>query len=240
MDLKPIKPKRIYKIIVDQIKDGIIAGKLHPGDKLLSERELAEQLNVSRASVREALCALDMAGLIEIKPGEGTFIRQFDVNSIIEPLSLMLLLERDKIKEILEVRKALEVESVGLACENATDKDLQKIKEALEDMKRDLVNGNSGEEADIKFHYAIAEASGNSLLMKLMNTITDTMNQTISTTRQLWLSYDKGSPKRLFEEHKSIYEAIHERDKEKARSLMDQHLWKVEQELLKWSEYSEQ
>lgn len=239
MKLKPIKPKRIYKIIVDQIKDGIIAGKLHPGDKLLSERELAEQLDVSRASVREALCALEMAGLIEIKPGEGTFIRQFDVNSIIEPLSLMFLLEKDKIKEILEVRKALEVESASLACENANDEDLKNINVTLEEMQRCLENNDPGEEADLRFHYAVAAASRNSLLMRLMNTITDTMNQTISTTRKLWLSYDKGTPCRLFEEHKSIYEAICTKNKEQARKRMYQHLWKVEQELLKWFEYQE-
>ena len=111
MDVKPIKTKKIYEEIVEQIKELFAQGDLKPGDKLLSEREFAERLQVSRASVREALSALEAMGLIEIKPGEGTFIRQMGVSSIIEPLALLLLMEKDQVFELFELRKILEVEA---------------------------------------------------------------------------------------------------------------------------------
>ncbi|KKM11164.1 GntR family transcriptional regulator [Clostridiales bacterium PH28_bin88] len=231
MELRRIKAKRIYENIAEQVKALIAAGNLTPGDKLPPERELAEQLQVSRTSVREALCALDMAGIIEVRPGEGAFVRRVEKDSIIEPLSFILLLEKDKVREILEVRKALEVESVGLATERATDEHFSKIEAFLAEMEEDLLTGNTGERADLKFHYSIAEATGNTLLIRLMNTVYDTMYQTLATTRRLWMTNTAGTPQRLFEEHKSIYLAIKDRDKAKARELMYQHLWKVETEL---------
>ncbi|GAW91310.1 FadR/GntR family transcriptional regulator [Calderihabitans maritimus] len=233
MKFKPIKHRRIYEEIVSQIKELIIDGSLNPGDKLLSERELADALKVSRTSVREALSALEIAGLVEIRPGEGTFIRHTDLDSVIEPLALMFLLERDKVRELLEVRKALEVEAIGLAAERADEEDFVKIERALEEMKEALKTGDNGAKADLKFHYAVVEASKNSLLVRLMNTVYDTMNQTLRTTRELWLSHTKGTPERLFQEHQEMFQAMKARDRMKARRVMYEHLKKVEEELIK-------
>ena len=94
MVFKPIQQQKIYEKIVDQIRSMVSSGMLKPGDKLPAERVLAESLNVSRASVREALSALQLMGLVEIKPGEGTFIKQMDIDSIIQPLAMLLLMER--------------------------------------------------------------------------------------------------------------------------------------------------
>ncbi|MGF7184396.1 GntR family transcriptional repressor for pyruvate dehydrogenase complex [Desulfitispora alkaliphila] len=234
MDLKPVKTRRIYEQIVDQIKSLITQGNLHPGDKLLSERELAEHLCVSRASVREALRSLEIMGLLEIKPGEGTYIRKADINTVVEPLVLMFLLEQDKTRELLEVRKGLEVEAVGLAAERALEEDLFSLERALQQMEQGLdISGNAGEKADLKFHFAIAEASHNSILIRLMNTVHDSMNQTLKTTRQLWISNTDGTAERLYEEHRAIYMAIKNKHIEKARQIMYEHLIKVEQELCK-------
>ncbi|MCL6479429.1 MAG: FadR family transcriptional regulator [Peptococcaceae bacterium] len=233
MEFIPVKVKRAVETIIDQIKNHILSGELQPGDKLLTERELAEHLKVSRASVREALSALNMAGILEIKHGEGIYLKKLDSQSVIEPLTIIMLLERDKIKNILEVRKALEVESAGLAAERHRPGDLEKIKAALAEMEEDLVTGNTGEQADLKFHFAIARSTTNPLLIMLMNTIHDAMNQTLKATRQLWLSSTSGTTRRLFEEHRDIFSAIAARDKEKAREIMYQHLYKVETELEK-------
>lgn len=240
MEFVPVKVKRAVETIIDQIKDHILTGKLQPGDKLLTERELADNLQVSRASVREALSALNMAGILEIKHGEGIFLKKADSTAVIEPLTMIILLERDKIKNLLEVRKALEVESAGLAAEKHRPEHLEKIKKALAEMEEDLVTGNTGEQADLRFHFSIAESTGNPLLIMLMNTIHEAMNQTLRATRRLWLASTSGTTQRLFEEHQEIYNAICARDKEKAREIMYQHLYKVESELEKMHKvYSE-
>lgn len=237
MELKPIKQKRIYESIIEQIKELIVAGNLKAGDRLPSERELAEKLQVSRTVVREALTALKMTGLIEIRPGEGTFIRQIDLESVVQPMIMMLLLERERnrVHDLLEVRKALEIECVSLAAEKADGRDLAKMREALQLMESSLDDVNTGVNADLKFHFAIAEASKNPLLIQLMNTIHGTMNETLGTTRSLWLSNTKGTLERLNEEHRSIYRAVRNGDKKKARELMYNHLKKVERELAKWA-----
>ncbi|WP_366923564.1 FadR family transcriptional regulator [Metallumcola ferriviriculae] len=233
MQFKPIKHKRIYEEIVGQIKELIVEGSLNPGDKLLSERELADSLKVSRASVREALSALEIAGLVEIRPGEGTFMRCADLDTIIEPLALMFLLERDKIRELLEVRKALEVEAIGLATERGEKEDFLKVEKALNEMEDGLGSEERAEKADLKFHFAIAEATKNSMLIRLMNTIYDTMNQTLRTSRELWMSRRKETPDRLLEEHKAMFLAVKKGDSPKARKLMYDHLKSVEEELAK-------
>ncbi|MBO8168619.1 MAG: FadR family transcriptional regulator [Thermoanaerobacteraceae bacterium] len=232
MQFKPIKQRRIYQEIVSQIKDLIVEGSLSPGDKLLSERELAETLKVSRTSVREALSALEIAGLVEVRPGEGTFIRRANLDTIIEPLALMFLLERDRVQEVLEVRKALEVEAIGLATERAEDEDFEKIKDALDEMEEALKTGKNGAKADLHFHYTIAEASKNTMLIRLMNTIYDTMTQAMHVYQELWLSHPKETPERLFREHQKMVDAMMARDWAKARKLMFDHLERV-QELIK-------
>lgn len=230
MQFKPIQPRKIYEQIVAQIKSMISEGDLKPGDRLPSERMMADRLQVSRASVREALSALHMMGLVEIKSGEGTYIKQSDVNSIIEPLALILLMERDTVFEILEVRKSLEVEAAGLAAQRRTEEELTAMKDALLEMEEDLKADKVGEEADWRFHFSIAQASRNTLLMRLMNTISDTMQQTMRVSRQkLYLKTNNAS--KLLDQHKLIFEAVQAKDSERARHEMYEHLKFVEVEM---------
>ncbi|HHW44948.1 FCD domain-containing protein [Desulfofundulus thermobenzoicus] len=229
---KPVKTKRTSESILEQIKQLIIEGQLSPGDKLLTERELSVRLQVSRASVREALSALNLAGILEIRHGEGIYVKRPGPNAVIEPLAFLLLLEKDKLQNILEVRKALEVEAAGLAAERCPADLLQEMKKVVEEMEEDLLSGGArAEELDLRLHLTVAQASRNPLLSRLMNTVQETMNQTLRVTRALWLSATAGTTRRLFEEHREIYLAIADRDKERARDIMYRHLWKVEVEL---------
>ena len=123
---KPVKIKKIYEEVIEQVKKLIIDGKLQPGDKLLSERELAEKLGVSRASVREAFSALEMMGIITIRPGEGSFVRQVSYEEMLEPLSFLLQVDIDNVMQLLEVRKILEVEVATLAATRAKRKTLKR------------------------------------------------------------------------------------------------------------------
>ncbi|KUK40451.1 MAG: GntR domain protein, partial [Clostridia bacterium 62_21] len=99
MEFRPIKKKKTYEEIIEQVKRMIAEGVLQPGDRLISERELADKLEVGRSAVREAFRALEAMGVVEVRPGEGTFIREVDVGTIIETLGMVLVLERDTVKE---------------------------------------------------------------------------------------------------------------------------------------------
>lgn len=231
--LKPIKTRKIYEQIIDQIVQLVAEGHLKPGDRLPSERELVERFEVSRASIREAISALEMMGLIEVRSGEGTYIREVNVDSAVAPLAWMLFIEKDTEMELYEARKILEVQAGGLAAERAEEEEMEDIFQALETMRLDLEKQCLGEEADHYFHYAIARATHNKILIRLMNTISDTMQMTLKSSRSK-LYADTSSPERLYKEHYAIYEAIRNRDSKNAQKLMYDHLVGVEKQLAKY------
>lgn len=112
-----------------------------------------------------------MMGLIEVRSGEGTYIRQVNIDSVVAPLAWMLFIEKDSDLELYEARKILEVQAAGLAAERADEDDTSEMFEALEVMRMDLQIQRLGEDADHHFHYAIARATHNKILFRLMNTI---------------------------------------------------------------------
>jgi len=231
--LKPIKTRKIYEQIVDQIGQLVAHGQLKPGDRLPSERELVEQFQVSRASIREAISALEMMGLIEVRSGEGTYIRQVNIESVVAPLAWMLFIEKDTDLELYEARKILEVQAAGLAAERAQEDEISEMYEALEIMRRDLELQHLGEDADHHFHYAIARATHNKILFRLMNTLSDTMRKALKSSRSKLYEH-KDTPQKLYNEHYSIYEAIKNHDVTKAQKLMLEHLIGVENQLAKY------
>ena len=232
MILKPIRTRKIYEQIVDQIGQLVARGQLKPGDRLPSERELVERFQVSRASIREAISALEMMGLIEVRSGEGTYIRQVNIESVVTPLAWMLFIEKDTDLELYETRKILEVQAAGLAAERAEEVEINEMFEALEIMRKDLELLHLGEEADHHFHYAIARATHNKILFRLMNTLSDTMRKSLKSSRSKLYEHEE-TPEKLYDEHFRIYEAIKNHDAEKAQKLMLDHLVGVENHLAK-------
>lgn len=231
MKLKPVKTRRIYEEIAEQIRLLVSEGHVKAGDRLPSERDLAERLQVSRASVREALSALEMMGLVEIRSGEGTYIKQVNIDSVVAPLAWVLSMEKDVVLELLEVRKILETQAVVLAAERAEAEELIEIRDALAEMKHDLEVGRLGDASDHSFHYAIARSTKNKILIRLMNAISDTMQQTLKTSRTK-LYEKKGIPERLYQEHEKIYLAIADKSPQEASLCMLNHLEGVEKEYL--------
>ena len=227
MAFKPIKVKKIYAEIVEQIKDLIKEGRLSAGDKLPTLKELAEDLKVGQSAVREALTVLEAMGLVEIRQGGGAYIRHTQTDDTILPLSIMLLLERDLSLEVLHVRKFLEVGAAGLAASQRTDEELLKMERALQEMLEDIEAGTLGEQADWEFHFTVAEASRNSLLIRLMHTVADNMMVSLKANRQMLFSAE-GMPMKLYEEHKKIYEMIKKQDPIGAEQAMYDHLYRVE------------
>jgi len=225
---RPVKTKKVYEEIIDQIKNLIVDGKLQPGDKLLSERELSEKLNVSRASVREAFSALEMMGVISIRPGEGSFVKQVSFEGMLEPLSFLLQVEIDDIMQLLEVRKILEVETAGLAAMRVTPENLEALQRAVNNMLVEVRQGEIGDTADQDFHFAVAAAANNPILITVMNTISDLMQHTFRTSRQK-LFIVENMPMVLYSAHVAIYEAIASKNPNLARLRMREHLTMVEE-----------
>src|SRR5437762_9392216 len=141
MSIAPIKSTRIYQEIVRQVKAMIAEGRLKSGDQLPPERDLAEKFLVSRTSVREALRALESVGLIEIRPGEGTFVREISVEALVEPLALVLLSQRAMIEELFEARRMLEPVIAGLAARRATKDEVQEMERILEAQAKEISGG---------------------------------------------------------------------------------------------------
>jgi GntR family transcriptional repressor for pyruvate dehydrogenase complex len=225
MDLRPIKSRKIYEEIVEQIKRLMADGNLKPGDRLLSERDLAEQLQVSRASVREALRALEVMGFLEIKTGGGTFVKETCANDIILPLAMFISIEKGSFFEIYEIRKIFETAAARLAACRATPIDLAKMEENLKKLEEGLDNFDSekGEDSDTAFHFAIAEATQNSWLLRLLHTISDSFHKTVSAARkQLYLT--AGNAQVLVMQHRRIYEAIRDANPHLAEKAMLDHL----------------
>src|SRR6266851_3407107 len=149
--VEPINSPRIYEEIVRQIRTLISEGKLKSGDRLPPERDLAERFRVSRASVREALRSLESMGLIEIRLGEGTFVREISVDSLIEPLALVILTQREAVGELFEARRLLEPPIAGLAARRSTKEEVQEMERILEEQGKEVAAGGTGLAQDAAF-----------------------------------------------------------------------------------------
>lgn len=239
MNYKKIRPKKIYEEVEEAIYEMIRSGQLKPGDKLDSVQQLAENFQVGRSAIREALTALRAMGLIEIRQGEGTYVKEFETSQIAFPLSSAILMNKGDIANLLEVRKILEIGTAFSAAQNRSSENLESMEEALEEMKLANGNGELGEKADLQFHLAIAEGTNNPLLINLMHHVSGLMVETMKETRRLWLYSKQTTTDKLYAEHFSIYEAIKNKEAEQARTLMLEHIENVEEVLQKYIEQIE-
>src|SRR5918996_3424782 len=223
MGIEPIKSTRIYEEIVRQVKTMIAEGRLKGGDRLPPERDLAEKFVVSRTSVREALRALESLGLVEIRPGEGTFVRQVSIEALVEPLALLLVSQREAIGELFEARRLLEPSLAALAAGRATPEELQEMERILEEQAREVAAGRTGLAQDAQFHTAIATAAHNRAITRIAHAIMDLLTQ----SREDALN-TPGRPTRSHEDHRRVLAAIATRDADGARRAMLEHIQAVE------------
>lgn len=216
--LNPVKNTKVYEVIMEQIKDIVKKGELKSGDKLPSERELADKLEVSRTSVREALKALTMLGLIESKHGEGNFIKSNFEDSLLEPLSIVFLLIENKNEDIIELRRIIEPEAAALAAKNIKGPELGELKKIMNDLN-DSLDVEASAELDKKFHYKIAQASGNHLISTIMFSISSLIEKYIDS------SHIHGMNKQVVKlQHEEIYMALESQDPKRASECVKKHL----------------
>jgi GntR family transcriptional repressor for pyruvate dehydrogenase complex len=227
MGIEPIKSTRIYEEIVRQIKQMIAEGRLKSGDQLPPERELADKFVVSRTSVREALRALESLGLVEIRPGEGTFVREISVEALIEPLALVLASQREAIGELFEARRLIEPAIAALAARRATPDELQDMERILGEQAREIAAGRTGLPQDAQFHAAIASAARNQAVTRVVHAIMDLLTQ----SREESLN-TPGRPQRSHQDHRRVLDAIRRRDETGAANAMRDHVSAVERLVL--------
>lgn len=171
MVMKPIPTNKRYRLVIEAIRKYIIDQRLRPGDRLPTESELAEALQVGRSSIREAIKSLEVLGVIETRAGEGMFVRSFNYDSILENLPYSILFDRDDLEEILDIRISLELSNLKKVIENITEDNLKQIKNNLDKMREAVIHQDVRKyvEADEEFHRLLFLPVGNKLLIKLLD-----------------------------------------------------------------------
>lgn len=197
----------------------LIRGVWKPGEKIPPERQLGQKLGVGRASLREALKALEIMGMIETRLGDGTYVCNRS-EFLSRPLLWAITSSSEtEVHELVEARKLIEVELAGLAAERATATDLKQIGHHLDQMDQALDDSESFLRSDIEFHLAIGQAAHNSILMNALHLIRNLLQKWISSTLQI-----EGVASRAEEHHKAIFMAIAKKNREAARAAMERHL----------------
>jgi DNA-binding FadR family transcriptional regulator len=218
MPIQAVTSQRLYRQIADQLAELIRLGEFKPGDRLPSERDLSQQLYVSRASVREALIALEIDGLVDVRVGLGVF-----VNAAPAANSQSAALADPGPFEVLSARYLVEGETAALAARDGSARDHARIRETLQLMTDEVGASGIGLNADALFHLRIAEASGNGALVHLVHQLWSFREGAMF--RKLDEHFD--SPERHQEaiaEHRRVVEAIEQRDADAARAAIVTHL----------------
>ena len=231
MVFKVVKNQRLYLQIVNQIRDLIAKGNLKAGEKLLPERELAEKFRVSRASIREAMSALEILGLIESRGSQGNFIKIDHVDAPIDGTLLKELLKDHSPLEVFETRCEIEPVMVGLAAERKTEEDLKKLEGCLiklnalgRQLESDLKQLDNYMEEDRRFHLIIAQCTHNSVLFTLYSAVNLMLKEKHWKVLKKKSIMKKGNIEKFEKEHTEIFQAVRDGDLKLARINMVKHL----------------
>jgi len=218
----------LYEKIALHIESLVSSGKLQPGDRLPSERELAEGLGVGRGVVREAVKLLAERGLVIILPGRGTFVSESDPKLQSEQLGRLFRRGGHSYSDLHEVRQILEVEIAGLAAQKATPADLEKMRQVIEKMDATVSPFTQVEfiKADTAFHAALAEATHNSVFPLLMDVLMGLLEEP-----RFMMSQMPGVPVRSQAHHRLIFESVQRGDADAARQAMWQHTQQVAEDI---------
>ncbi len=213
-----VERRRLADQVADQLMALIADGKLKPGDRLPSELELMKQFQVGRSSIREAIGALSLIGLVTVKPGQGTHVADFSPEGDANRIGLIGI-GREKISELVEARIELECIIVRLAADRATEDDIHEIRKKHEQLKIALINDDEPISSDLEFHLAVAKSCHNSVLIRFLMEL----RQPIWHWMKQKAKYDWGYAK-VYDQHEVIVQAIENRDGEQAADALKSHL----------------
>jgi GntR family transcriptional repressor for pyruvate dehydrogenase complex len=221
-EFEAVRRNRVYEEVARQLEH-LILQKLQPGDKLPAERELAEMLGVSRSSIRDAIQSLKLVGLVEPRQGAGTVVKQISAEALVNPLANVIAHQRQLVGELLDFRKMLEPPLAARAATHASPDEIAEMDEILRRQDEKLRGGDLAIEEDSEFHYASAMASGNSVVLKVLDVIMDMLRETRARSLQR-----SGRPQKSLAGHRKILTAIKRHDAAAAQSAMRQHIQDVE------------
>ena len=219
MEIK--EPGKTYEKVIEYIKAEILHGDLRQGQKLPPERELAEQLGVSRNSVREALRTLDVIGIITSTQGAGNCVSCNFEKSLVEAMSMMFLMQKTDYVQLSELRRGLEEQAIMLAADRITAEQIHQLEELVKKLSLNE-NETANVILDKKLHYTIAQASGNELIISILQALSDVMDLFISDLRKKILYKDRDG-NRLQGIHERMVECLKNRDKQGAYEAMSSH-----------------
>lgn len=210
--------RKLERFIVEELK---------PGDKLPSERELALACKVSRSSVRDAIRRLELMGLVEPRQGAGTIVRDNSPDALVNPLFAVLVRKRKHITELLEVREMIEPPLTARAAKHVTPQQLAHMDDILRRQGEKVRRGELTTEEDSEFHYAIATAADNSVVMHVVDVLMDLLREIRERNMQV-----QGRMQKSFEGHQRILDALRKGDARAAEAAMRRHLKEVTQLVL--------
>lgn len=229
---KPVKKSmKVYEHIMEQIKILIANGTLKKGDKLPSERDLAEKFQVSRTSVREAFKALQVLGLIDSRQGGGSYITNDVDNALIETLSIMFMLRQNHPKEILELRSTLETGIAKLAAEKIEAKELESLSRIIHEMNH-CKDAEKDSILDRKFHHTLTTTSKNFFILCIWKSVFHIIDSFIAQARENIVLHEENK-EILLDQHKKIFDAVKNNDPQKASYAMQKHLTFVNDYIMK-------
>lgn len=218
VQFKQVEPRRLYQQIADQIRELIEQGGFDVGTRLPAERDLAQQLGVSRPSLREALIALDVQGSVEIRSGSGVYVCTPPERPARESVAL-----GESPSELMQARAALEGSVVVLACARVTEESLKRLRGIVKDMRDEVTRRRTPIEPDRLFHLTVAEMTGNSVMVRLVGELFDERHSPISS--KLRSRYENARTWNMaLKEHEAILRALEARDPLAAESAMRSHL----------------
>jgi GntR family transcriptional regulator, transcriptional repressor for pyruvate dehydrogenase complex len=225
-DFEVVRRNKVYEEVAKQI-ERLILKKLQPGDKLPSERELAETLRVSRSSIRDAIRGLELMGLVEPRQGAGTIVREISAEALANPFANALKRRQELVSELLDFRKMLEPPLAARAASRASVDEISEMEEILLRQQQKHSRGEPAVAEDAEFHYSIALASGNSVVLKVLDILMDLLRDTRERSLQV-----RGRPEKSLAGHRRILAAIKRHDAEAAKAAMRRHIEDVEEIVL--------
>jgi GntR family transcriptional repressor for pyruvate dehydrogenase complex len=219
-----VRTGRRYEQVAEQIQRLIASGALSPGDRLPPERELAAKFGVGRSSLRDAIRTLEVMGIVESRHGSGTVVRDLSTDALVVPLASVLAHKRELVAELLDVRRMIEPALAARAAANATEEELSRLEDILRRQAEKVRRGEPSIEEDSEFHYAIALAARNSVVLRVLDVLMDLLRESRSRSLQV-----KGRPDRSFAGHRRILRAIKRRDGPAAEAAVRKHLKEIEE-----------
>jgi len=222
MDARTSDSPSGFERVFAYLRERLLDGTLTPGERLSAERELAIQLGVSRPIVREALRALHMLGIVEIRERVGTIVKRPDISVLKDFFALALAQQADRIDDVMEARIAIECQASRLACERAGIADFERLQRALVQIGETIDDPNAGAAADFEFHRAIVLASRSPTLAVLHESMSALLARSHRSRREVVQRFD--SMKRyLIDDHKRVFDSIVARDPDRAEATLRRH-----------------